>query len=110
VKVLITLFLLMLASSSSYAAEVPVGERSAISISRLALAAGAGYEFVSASGDTPAARPKHEWIVGLYGSYNLTPGINGYGRTSIVGSVQYPVDTKLTRSQIGVRVTLFQGR
>jgi hypothetical protein len=105
----VTLFTLMLATTS-YAATQTVGERNALSISRLSLAAGAGYEWTSSSGvQTVPYRPKKEWVIGLFSAYNLTPGVSGYGRTSVIASIQYPTDTKLTRTQVGVRVTLFQG-
>jgi len=92
------------------ASETVVGDRPAVSISRFSLAAGAGYEWVSAAGDEPAPTPLHEWVVGIYGAYNLFSVPEGPGRTSLIGSIAYPVDSKLVRSQIGIRISIFTGK
>ena len=108
-KLLLALGLLLLAGTA-FADELVVGERDALSISRLSLGAGAAYEWVTANGAVATPAIRHEWVARVAGAYNLTRGSNGIGRTSLIASVQWPTDTKLLRTQVGVMVTLFTGR
>ena len=103
--------LMLLCSVPAFAQGQEVGERDALSFSRLSVALGTGYEWVEAGGSVPAPRIKHEWVIGTYAAYNLTSGgKSGAGRTSAIGSIQWPVDTKLLRYQVGIRITIFRGK
>jgi hypothetical protein len=91
------LFVTMMCASSAYAITGP----------KFSLSGMAAFEFNNAAGFTPVCfRPRHEVSVGLCADYLLNPGLERWGRTSLIGSVQIGSDTKLTRSQLGVKVVL----
>ena len=73
-----------------------------LSITRLSVGVGASYAFYSGDeGNRPSFAK--EWEGGLFAAYALTPNV------AAVGSVVYGLDSKVYRSSVGVRVSVFRG-
>jgi hypothetical protein len=61
------------------------------------------YAFWNAANGTPAPAFAKEWGVGLVASYQLVPNL------ALVGGLIRGLDTKLTRSYVGLNLHVFNG-
>lgn len=94
-KVLATLFLLAVAAPA-LAAEYPL-----FAPERLHL--GAGINYVRYDNEDEPLTFRREAEIGVYAAYVLTPHV------ALAGSSVYGLDSKLVRTSIGVRLTIFRG-
>lgn len=75
----------------------------ALDLHRLSIAAGANYDFFSATGDQAPPDFAKEWRFGAYGAYVL--GRNA----SLIASENYLLDNKWWQTEVGIRVLVFNG-
>lgn len=102
------LVLVLAAVTVSAVAEAQVSvDRPLVSVSRLSTAVGVNYVWYSGMGEESVPAFGKEFEVGFYAAYNLTS--SPMPHLSLIGSSEYPLDTKVLKTRIGLRLGLFAG-
>ena len=94
----------LLLALSAGAGQAQTTDKTLLSLSRRSLAAAVDNQWFAKAGvDATVPAFDREWAVGLYGAYNLTPGV------SLTASSTYAMDNRWIQSKLGVRLRIFAG-
>lgn len=73
------------------------------SVERASVAAGVNSQWLQSPSGSSVVGKKQEWNAGVYAAYQVIP------HASLVGSVEYGLDSKQIQAKAGVRIRLWRG-